>query len=519
VFVAQSPEQFSHDADGNVTSDGRFTYTWDAENRLVGMETLTNLPVSVPRQKLLFGYDASFRRVSKVVSNWTGSSWTCASDHRFIYDGWNLLAEVGTTGSVVRSYVWGLDLSGSPTGAGGVGGLLWQTDHPSSSVSICGYDGNGNVVALLNAESGALSAVYEYGPFGETIRATGPAANGNPFRFSTKYTDTETGLVMYPYRSYLPSLGRWLSKDRIEEVGGLSLYGFVFNDPIDELDPFGLTNQPGDQGWDSFTRYVPALVPPPVLQAAPPPPPRTEVLRSSSRRSLTEDIAYHELSLGQFPVGDLRARICGNTTAVGVNAIALPAATAWAGAPLTAYAGDASLKAYIVFQNSKLAGYLIPAASAYHLCKCATDQRYAEETLSLGPAGAQSIFLAADDLYSVGRNFLAPRIAVVGRGDDVALFRGEPGYSVFLDMKNWPKPITKIVGNPLNYGWLELNRIRGSNFYVVTDPDAWANRLKELKWGTSKLNTLEIPWMDRRNVVPVSAWSPFPEPPVVYPTK
>jgi len=152
VFVAQSPEQFTHDADGNVTSDGRWQYTWDAENRLIGVETLSNLPVSVPRQRLEFSYDASFRRIEKKVYSWSGSTWQLASELRFVYDGWNMLAEVGTTGSVVRSYAWGLDLAGSQAGAGGVGGLLWQTDHLSSSVSICGYDGNGKMMQPKHGE-------------------------------------------------------------------------------------------------------------------------------------------------------------------------------------------------------------------------------------------------------------------------------------------------------------------------------------------------------------------------------
>jgi RHS repeat-associated protein len=60
------------------------------------------------------------------------------------------------------------------------------------------------------------TSICEYGPFGEVIRATGPMAKLNPFRFSTKYQDDETDLVMYPYRPYNASTGRWLSRDPIE---------------------------------------------------------------------------------------------------------------------------------------------------------------------------------------------------------------------------------------------------------------------------------------------------------------
>jgi hypothetical protein len=51
------------------------------------------------------------------------------------------------------------------------------------------------VVALVNAATGAIAAQYEYGPFGELIRATGPMARANPFRFSTNYQGCVVGFV------------------------------------------------------------------------------------------------------------------------------------------------------------------------------------------------------------------------------------------------------------------------------------------------------------------------------------
>ena len=72
-------------------------------------------------------------------------------------------------------------------GAGGVDGLLWITLHPGSGAGagthFCAYDGNGNVVALASATDGLPTARYEYGPFGQPIRITGPAAALNPFPF------------------------------------------------------------------------------------------------------------------------------------------------------------------------------------------------------------------------------------------------------------------------------------------------------------------------------------------------
>jgi RHS repeat-associated protein len=108
-----------------------------------------------------------------------------------------------------------------------------------NGVQFVAYDGNGNVSALVNAANGATVANYEYGPFGEVIRATGPMAKVNPFRFSTKYEDDETDLLYYGYRYYNPSTGRWLSRDPIGEKGGKNLYAFCNNAPTYQIDALG----------------------------------------------------------------------------------------------------------------------------------------------------------------------------------------------------------------------------------------------------------------------------------------
>ena len=86
----------------------------------------------------------------------------------------------------------------------------------------------------------AKRRVVLLGPFGEPLAATGAVAAEMPFRFSTKYQDSETGLLYYGYRYYEPSTGRWLSRDPIEESGGANLYGFAHNDGVNRIDPLGL---------------------------------------------------------------------------------------------------------------------------------------------------------------------------------------------------------------------------------------------------------------------------------------
>ena len=94
-------------------------------------------------------------------------------------------------------------------------------------------------MGYFNAD-GASVAEYDYGPFGEPVKATGPKAHEFRFRFSTKYTNPESGQLYYGYRLYDPPSGKWLSRDPIEEQGGINLYGFVGNDAVNQWDYLGL---------------------------------------------------------------------------------------------------------------------------------------------------------------------------------------------------------------------------------------------------------------------------------------
>ncbi|MGH8020594.1 MAG: RHS repeat-associated core domain-containing protein, partial [Opitutaceae bacterium] len=121
---------------------------------------------------------------------------------------------------------------------GGVGGLLLTQTATTSAIPA--YDGNGNVTTYLDAATGTPIADFEYGPFGELLRATGSFAKNAPFRFSTKFTDAETGLVYYGLRYYNSTTARWLSRDPMGELGGINLSGMLGNDPINKVDPLGL---------------------------------------------------------------------------------------------------------------------------------------------------------------------------------------------------------------------------------------------------------------------------------------
>jgi RHS repeat-associated protein len=112
---------------------------------------------------------------------------------------------------------------GSLRASGGVGALLQLRDNSENATYLAGTDGNGNLTTLQNAATGTLAATYEYGPYGEMIATSGAYADKNPVRFSTKYTDDETGLVYYGRRYHDPRNGRFLGSDPVEENGGLNL--------------------------------------------------------------------------------------------------------------------------------------------------------------------------------------------------------------------------------------------------------------------------------------------------------
>jgi RHS repeat-associated protein len=242
-------ESLGYDTDGNLTGDSAWAYQYDAENHLVSMTT-TGYAFAAPGavQTITFAYDYLGRRARKTVT----LNGTIVSDHKYVYHGWLLIADLNVQSSafsVQRSYVWGLDASGtSLDGAGGVGGLVLETVETSSTLTPYGvaFDGNGNVAALVNTANNAFGAIYEYDPYGQLMHSEGAEAANNPFQFSTKYKDHETGLVYYGNRYYDPSLGRFINRDPSEEAGGLNLYGFVGNNSINDWDYLGLDDSSQD---------------------------------------------------------------------------------------------------------------------------------------------------------------------------------------------------------------------------------------------------------------------------------
>ena len=190
----------SFDLDGNMTSYGQWAFAWDAENRMTGASSTSTVAN--------YSYDYMSRRQRKVVNGVTNN---------FVYDGWNLISEISVGGSesITNNYVWGLDLSGTQQGAGGIGGLLSVTRNGTSYFPC--YDANGNITDYVDS-SGAVVAHREYDAYGNTVASSGPMVNDFSFWFSSKYLDHETGLYYYGHRYYLPESGRWINRDPIGDV-------------------------------------------------------------------------------------------------------------------------------------------------------------------------------------------------------------------------------------------------------------------------------------------------------------
>ena len=126
----------TYDDDGNLLSDGRFSYEWDGENRLT-RATMIEAPdpyqsgpfwVYPPRLRVSYTYDYMGRRVRRLqeeeVTLTTPSTWATQRDTRYVYDGWNVVLELNGADSnaITKKYTWGLDVSGS-----------WFTIHSASN--------------------------------------------------------------------------------------------------------------------------------------------------------------------------------------------------------------------------------------------------------------------------------------------------------------------------------------------------------------------------------------------------
>jgi RHS repeat-associated protein len=216
------------DGAGNVTNlqyyDGRtLGLDWDSRYRL--REVRTN---GVLAER--YGYDSLDRRA------WVSDG---VETNYLVYDGDEVIADVGPDGTIMRSYLYGP----------GIDNILSMTVHgPTTSVYYYVKDHLGSVQAIVDA-SGAVVESYQYDAWGSVLNVLDSSGNPiqnrqsqiqNRFLWQGREYSWKTGLYYFRTRWYEPVTGRWLSQDAIGIAGGLNQYVFCADSPVNFVDPFGL---------------------------------------------------------------------------------------------------------------------------------------------------------------------------------------------------------------------------------------------------------------------------------------
>ena len=225
VSTTNSIIMFEYDDDGNTIFDGRFRYSWNGENQICSVEGFDS-SIGMMRCICRYMYDWQYRTIVKMVFSSIDMS------YRRLWVDYNIVQECVNTNPIY--YVWGLDIDGHLQGSGGVGGLLLVENNEDSYGAF--FDANGNVTDYISIY-GVDSAHFEYSPYGEPLVSRGKWFS---HRFSTKPYCSVTGIIEYQLRGYSFTLGRWLSRDPLEESSAPNLYVFLNNNAISDSDYLGL---------------------------------------------------------------------------------------------------------------------------------------------------------------------------------------------------------------------------------------------------------------------------------------
>jgi len=235
VTTGTTPTSLTYDANGNVTTDENGnTYKWDALNRLTAI-------IYTGGTHTEFAYDGLSRRVQIVErAGTTIGSGTVASTKNYLWIGPEIAEERDASNSVTKRFF--------PQGEQQSGTNFYYTrDHLGSTREVCN-------------SSGSIVARYSYDPYGNTTLVSG--SNMATFQYAGYYMHQPSGLYFtrnYPGlsgREYDANTGRWLSRDAIEENGGLNLYEYVDNEPVNETDPLGLVFGVDDEvEEDAYLNY------------------------------------------------------------------------------------------------------------------------------------------------------------------------------------------------------------------------------------------------------------------------
>jgi len=213
---------YTYDLNGNLTqktfkvSGNHTDYRYDAENRLIKVEEFA-AGATTPGAVSSYRYDGLGRRIEKVGNGMT---------RRYVYDAEDILLEYDGANALLARYTHGPGIDEPLTMTrGGVNYFYHQ-------------DGLGTVTELTDS-TGAVAQSYAYDAYGTIIQQTGTVEN--PYTYTGREFDAETGLSYYRARHYDPRTGRFLQKDPVSFLGGdTNLYRYVRSNPVNFKDVWGL---------------------------------------------------------------------------------------------------------------------------------------------------------------------------------------------------------------------------------------------------------------------------------------